>query len=652
IALTLFTWVLVIIWRLGWLQIVRNEHYLARAARNYTKEVNLAPARGAILDRNGKELAYTVMSDSIYVDLKLLKGERDRRQAARLLAPVLGMDEGEFYGKLKGNSSFVWIKRKVEPETAQLVRDIIEENNLAGIALKKESQRFYPNDSLAAHLLGYVGAEERGLAGLELTQEKRLEGRAGEIEFLKDGSGHPYERRETPAMNGAQLVTTIDSVLQYKVETLLAEALKTTGAQGASAVVLDPATGELLALANAPAFDPNERPKTAGDPLRQNRAISFPYEPGSIFKLVTYAAALDEGLASPEEMIDCGHGKIVLGKRIIHDTHSYGILSVADAFAKSSNVGAIKIALRLGRERLFDYISRFGFGSKTGIELPGESRGIVNPLAGWRPDSIGSVAIGQEVSITVLQAASAMAVVAHHGIWTKPHLVKRLVAGDGRIISELTPETRQVISEETAEKMKHLLEQVVTRGTGRHGVQLSGYTAAGKTGTAQKIDEKTKRYTRSKYMSSFAGFVPAGDPRFVIVVMIDEPVGQHYGGVVAAPVFNQIAEAALGDYAVPPDDERFRQALAQLEPEVRSPDSGSPKSGVQSPEPGVVSDDYSSVPAGVMPDIRGRGVRAVMRACAELNLNITLSGSGIAVKQEPAPGAKVREGDECRVEFQ
>jgi cell division protein FtsI/penicillin-binding protein 2 len=593
IALLLFTWVIVIIWRLGWLQVVRNEHYLAKATRNYTKEVDLVPARGAILDRNGKELAYTIISESVFVDLKLLKEERDRQMTASLLAPLLGLDEGELLGKLTGSASFVWIKRKVEPETANAVRSIIEESGLTGVAIKKETQRFYPNESLAAHLIGYVGAEERGLAGLEQTQDRHLQGRPGELDFMKDGRGLPYERHETPAMSGAQLLTTIDAALQYKVEVLLAEAVQKTGARGASAVVLDPQTGEILALANAPVFNPNERPETADDPVRHNRAISFPYEPGSVFKLVTYAAAFEEGLAEPDEMIDCGRGEIAIGKRIIHDEHSYGVISIADAFAKSSNVGAIRIAQRLGKERLFDYIARFGFGSKTGVELPGESRGIVNPLSIWRPDSIGSVAIGQEVSVTLLQAASAISIIAHHGIWTKPHLIKRLVAQDGRVLSELTLETRRVISEETAEKMRGLLQRVVTHGTGRHAIQLAGYTSAGKTGTAQKIDERTKRY--AKYISSFAGFVPAGDPRFVIVVMIDEPSGQHYGGIIAAPVFNLIAEAALGDFAVPPDDEGFRQALADLsqkyaknneESAVRSPESGvwSLESGVWSLE--------------------------------------------------------------------
>jgi cell division protein FtsI/penicillin-binding protein 2 len=663
IALLLFTWVIVIIWRLGWLQVVKNEHYLAKAARNYTKEVELVPARGSILDRNGKELAYTIISESVFVDLKLLREERDRQRAASLLAPLLDLDEGELLGKLTGNSSFVWIKRKVEPDTANTVRSIIEEHRLSGVAIKKETQRFYPNDSLAAHLIGYVSAEERGLAGLERTQDQHLQGRPGEIDFMKDGRGLPYERHETPAVGGAQLVTTIDAALQYKVEALLAEAVHKTGARGASAVVLDPQTGEILALANAPAFNPNGRPEIADDPVRHNRAISFPYEPGSIFKLVTYAAAFEEGLAEPDEMIDCGRGEIAIGQRVIHDEHSYGVISIADAFAKSSNVGAIRIAQRLGKERLFDYIARFGFGSKTGVELPGESRGIVNPLASWRPDSIGSVAIGQEIAVTLLQAASAISIIAHQGIWTKPHLVKRLVAQDGRALSELTPEARRVISEETAEKMRGLLGRVVTHGTGRHAIQLAGYTSAGKTGTAQKIDERTKRY--AKYMSSFAGFVPAGDPRFVIVVMIDEPAGQHYGGVVAAPVFNMIAEAALGDYAVPPDDEGFRQALAELskkyakneESGVRSRESGvgSLESGVRSSYSLSSSPDAGSgrtAPAGVMPDIRGRGVRAVVRACAELNLNVKLRGSGIAVKQKPAPGTIVREGDECRVEFQ
>jgi cell division protein FtsI (penicillin-binding protein 3) len=564
IALVLFTWMIIIIWRLSWLQIVEHERYLEKADHNQRKDITVIPLRGSILDRNGKELALTIILDSLYADLKMLVREEDRDKAANLLAPLLGIEEVDLRTKLSGNSSFVWLKRKLEPETSWKVRRAIEASGLHGLAIKQETQRSYPNDSLGAHLLGYVGVEEKGLGGLEQTQDEQLKGKPGEVALLTDASGRPFERREIPAINGPRLSITIDTALQYKVEVLLDEALKMSGAKGASAIVLDPKNGEILAMANVPVFNPNERPKNSDLTMRHNRAISFPFEPGSVFKLVTYAAVFEEGMAKPGDMINCGNGQIKIGRRVINDTHGYGMLTVADAFAQSSNVAAIKLAQRVGKEKLLDYITRFGFGHKTGIELPGESRGIVNPLKRWRVDSIGSVAMGQEISVTLLQAVSAMAAIANRGVWVKPHLVKGYHTVDGQPLYQVERESRQVVSEETAQIMRELLMQVVTSGTARHAVQLAGYTAAGKTGTPQKIDERTGTYSGRKYMPSFAGFVPANDPQFAIIVMIDEPKGNYYGGVVAAPVFNLIAEAALGDFAIPPDDQDFRKALAGM----------------------------------------------------------------------------------------
>jgi cell division protein FtsI (penicillin-binding protein 3) len=700
-------WAMAIIGRLAWLQVVQHDHYVARAMMNQRKEVETVPARGPVVDRNHRELAVSVISDSVFVDLKQLKDDGDRKKAAQSLSPLLGLGESDLLRKLNGNSSFVWLKRKLDFDTSQAVKESVAKSDLRGIAVRKETQRFYPNDSLAAHLVGYVDADDQGIAGLEHRFNELLNGQPGEIAFDKDAAGRPYKRREIPALGGAQVVTTIDSGLQHKVEMLLDEALRMTRAKGASAIVLDPQTGEILALANVPTFNPNERPQTADDKERHNRAISWPFEPGSVFKLVVYSAALDEGLIKPDDRINCGPGEITLGKRVIHDTHAYGLLAVEDAFAKSSNVGAIRVALKLGREKLFDFIARFGFGRKTGIELPGESRGIVNPLEDWRFDSIGSVAIGQEISITLLQGAAAMGTIANRGVWVKPHIVKQVVAYDGRVLYEPKIETRQVVSEQTARTMTTLLERVVTHGTARHAINLNGYTAAGKTGTPQKVDEKTRRMSQTKFMPSFAGFVPASDPRFAIIVMVDEPQGAHQGGSVAAPVFNLIAEAALGDYAVPPDDQSFRQALVALNrqyeskskeeessdesqsaaapieikpaPEVKKPadEKKAAESNKKSKEPKGPTEDVSanvspltrnpnakakpspspptpdnSVATYVMPDFRGRGVRAVMQACAQMNLVMSLHGSGVAVRQMPAPGVKVRVGDVCKVEFQ
>ncbi|MGE0132130.1 MAG: penicillin-binding protein [Blastocatellales bacterium] len=705
----LCVWMIIIVGRLAWLQVARHGHYTERAALNQQKEVKTVATRGAIVDNQERELAVSAITDSVYVDLKQLKEESERERAAETLSPLLGFNQSELLKKLSGSSSFLWLKRKLDPVASQAVNEAVAKNKLHGVAVQKETQRFYPNNSLAAHLVGYVDAYDKGLAGVEQKYNDLLSGKPGEVQFDKDASGRPYNRREIPAMNGAQVVMTIDAVLQHKVEVLLDEAVRMTRAKGAGAIVFDPKTGGILALANVPTFNPNERPKDANDNSRANRAISWPYEPGSIFKMVTYAAAFEEGLFKPDDLINCGGGQITIGSRVIRDTHAYGVLTIEDAFAKSSNGGAIRVAMKLGREKFLEYISRFGFGRKTGIELPGESRGIVNPLEDWRIDSIGSVAIGQEVSVTLLQAVAAVGAIANRGVWVKPHVIKKVVTQDGRVLYEPKIETRQIVSEQTAQMMARIMERVVTHGTARHAINLVGYTVAGKTGTPQKVENG--RMSHTKYMPSFAGFVPAADPRLAIIVMIDEPQGKHQGGSVAAPVFNLIAEAALGDYAIPPDDKAFRDSLVALSkryesqsndddsqdgnppanapieikptaPENRrnagpaaSSGSAASQSGGNRPANTLdVSENISpltrsskatpskpppqnsapndSAPAYVMPDFRGRGVRAVTQACAQMNLVISLHGSGLAVRQFPTAGAKVRAGETCKVEFQ
>ena len=687
----LCVWMLLIIGRLAWLQIVRHDYYAGKAKRYQQKETDLLAARGPIVDRNGKELAVSLVTDSLYADLKLLKAPEVRRQAAETLAPLLQMSASDVLAKLTGESSFVWVKRRLEPETAQAVTEALQKNKRHGLAVRQEPVRFYPYDSLASHLIGFVGGEEKGMAGIEQRYDEALQGKSGEIIWEKDAAGRPFSRQVQPPVPGAKVVTTLDAILQHKVEVLLDEAVRMSHAKGASAIVLEPATGEILAMANVPTFSPNEPARSAEDLARANRAITLPYEPGSVFKLATYAAAIEEGVAKPEDKVNCGNGEISLGKRVIHDTHAYGVLSVADAFAKSSNVGAIRLAQKLGKERFYEYIGRFGFGRRTGIELPGESRGIVNPLESWRPDSIGSVAIGQEISVTLLQAVTAMGAIANKGVLVKPHIVRQVLLPSGRPTYEARPETRQIVSPQTAEAMTELLTRVVTHGTARHAIRLAGYTAAGKTGTPQKADG-VHGYKTGKFMPTFAGFVPATNPRFAIIVMVDEPQGLHQGGSVSAPIFNLIAEAALGDYAVQPDDKAFRQSLAALSkryetgaseddardqaaaieiaraeeaPAPEAPRSGAPVSGrdvqvstnITRASPGPSPPAAPKAPPGsgetyLMPDFTGRGVRAVMQACAHLKLDVRLVGAGVAVRQSPPPGTRVRAGDPCRIEFQ
>lgn len=695
IAFVLVAWMLTIIGRMYWLQVVKHDHYLSRAKENQQAQYETMATRGAILDRNGKDLALSVIFDSIFVDQRMLKTDAERQHAARLLSPVLELKEDELVRQMTGNSGFAFLARRIDPEKARAIREVVTANSLKAIGFRKEAQRFYPNEGLGASVLGFVDAGNEGQAGLERSQNKLLNGKSGVVEFDRDGKNQAYERRETPAIGGATIATTLDAPMQHKIEVLLNEAVKSHGAKGAHAVVMDVATGEVLALVNAPSFNPNERPK-GKEENRHNASISFPYEPGSVFKIITYSAGFEEGKVQLDEKLNCGNGEIRFGPRIIRDTHAYGVQLTPDAFAKSSNVCAIKVAQRVGKEKFSEYIAKFGFGIKTGIELPAESKGLVRPAEKWNFDSIGSIAIGQEVGVTLIQEAAAVGVIANKGVWTQPHIVRRVVGQDNKLIYEAKPNTRQVVSQQTAENMTVLMQRVVTHGTARHAIELGNYTAAGKTGTPQKA-EKGHGYSRGKFMPTFAGFVPATNPRFVIVVMMDEPVGAHQGGSVSAPVFNMIAQIALGDFAVPPDAQGFREALValsnkyeskaaedemieangqnmivptqpQTQPQMQSAlpkpgndvmaspnissNAGRQNSGPKPSPPSQQKPDLLPASYGLMPDLRGKGLRTVIQTCNQLSLNLKPVGSGVAVKQWPSPGSRVRPGEDCKVEFQ
>jgi cell division protein FtsI (penicillin-binding protein 3) len=394
--------------------------------------------------------------------------------------------------------------------------------------------------------------------------------------------------------------------------------------------------------------------------VRTNWGLQNIYEPGSTFKVVAYSAAIDKGLVTPDDKIDCQMGQITVAGRLIHDGHAYGVLTIADALAKSSNVGAIKLGLLVGNDSMYDYAKRLGFGSKTGIDLPGESGGIFRPVSRWQPSSIGSIAIGQEVGVTPLQMASAYSVIANGGSWVKPHVVREMRSPDGSILFQAKPELRPALKSGTVEKLRGMMEGVTLHGTARKA-QIEGYTAAGKTGTAQKIDPKTHRYSATKYIGSFVGFAPVNDPAVVIIVVIDEPQGAYHGGDVAAPVFREIAEQILPDLSVTPDVET--KTAPQLIAEGRNP---SPQE-VQDEEQRAASlptmaKNFSSssgdvvlTPAtkhgALMPDLRGQSVRDVFRMCSQLGLNLEAKGEGKAIRQYPAARAELSSGQTVRVEF-
>jgi cell division protein FtsI/penicillin-binding protein 2 len=688
IALVLFTWMLAIFFRLAWLQIARHEEFVGHAAKNQQKEIVVKAPRGEITDRNEVPFAQTVLRESLYADPRMLKQAKARTDFITVLAKPLGYKEPELASLLETDSKQVWLKRPLPFELAFQVRQVIHKNRIGAATFVKESQRFYPNETLAAHVIGSVDKDGKGLEGLEKRLDDKLQGQDGKLEIEQDALGNAVNRLDTSALSGAKIVTTIDSVLQHKVECIIEETLKATRARSVSAIVLDPATGEVLTLANAPSFNPNLRPKVL-DEARRNRAITDAYEPGSVFKLVAYAGALEEGLAHPEDLLNCQGGAITLGKHVFHDSHlGMGTVTVETAFGKSSNVGAIKIAQKLGEERFYQWITRFGFGAKTGLDLPGEVKGFLRPTSNWHNDSIGSLAIGQEISVTALQTLMAYATVANRGEWVKPHLVKQIKTADGRVLVETPLEKKRVLSERTAEQMTAMMRFVVDEGTGKAAGKLAGYTAAGKTGTPEKF-VKGVGYKSGKFTPTFVGFVPATKPRFAIIVLIDEPIGLHQGGQVSAPVFNLIAQAALTDYLVEPDDERFRAELAEMiakaqanaaqdaaaqaakapkqtptpaptqaiiavQPtpkSVATPQTTARRDNAQNKGNAQPVELRSSVLASVMPDLRGQGVRAVALACSKLSLRPKLSGSGQAVRQAPQPGARVKPGDACMVEF-
>ncbi|MFN7928367.1 MAG: penicillin-binding protein 2 [Blastocatellia bacterium] len=601
IACLFVAWMGVIIWRLAFLQIMRHAELAEKAARQRERLENVTAARGTIVDRHGTLLALSGDTVTIKADLHQIV-DKDLPFVVKTLAETLKLNEGDLNARFHGELKDFVIAKKVAPEAVDALRNVTESADLkiarkfTGIKILHEPQRLYPQSNLAAHILGFVSKPEViakgkaapdatpspsliGAAGLEATQEKQLAGQSGKSFLETDSQGHVLSRADQEALAGSTIITTIDATLQYKAEKMLAQAVEETQSESGSAIVLDISNGEVLTLANYPTYDPMHL--TGSDKeayARRNRALTDPYEPGSVFKIVTYSAAIQEGIVKPENKIFCGNGQIAIGPRIVRDAHPYGELTVREALAKSSNVAAIKIGMQVGKERMFDYLTRFGFGKKTGIDLPYESPGIVRKFENWTQNSMGSIPMGHEIGVTAVQAVSAMAAIANRGTWVQPHIVKQIVSGDAeqRELWKANPATRQVVNEQTADTMKTMLADVVEIGTARHAVQLAGYTAAGKTGTAQKVINGA--YSSSAYVASFAGFVPATSPRFAIIVVLDYPKGAHQGGQVAAPVFNQIAQAALVDYGVLPDTEDHKEKMAALEKEFQARDKGLAKS--------------------------------------------------------------------------
>lgn len=653
-------WMLAIGARLVYLQVAQHDWLSEKARSQQQFEAETAPARGLIVDRANHELARSAPVDSIFADPRDVT---DVRETATRLATLLGVKSNDLIQTLQDGVSserrFVWLARRIDAERARQIAAL----RLPGVHSVKESKRIYPNNSLAAHVLGYVGTDQVGLGGVEQFYNASLLGRPGRLFVETDGQRRAYRSFEVTPRAGQVVQLTIDQAIQYHAEQVIGAALERTRARAATAVVLEPHTGEILALVNAPTFDPNFAGKVTAQ-TRANEALQNIYEPGSTFKIVAYSAAIEEGLARPDDRVDCQMGAINVAGRVVHDHHPYGTLTLTEALAKSSNVAAIKMGLKLGDERMYEYIKRFGFGARTGVELPGETPGLLRPVNRWQPSSIGSIAIGQEIGVTPVQIAAAFGALANDGVRVAPHVVRETRGENDAIEFRAQPEQRRVISAQTARHLRGMLESVTLKGTAKRA-QLDGYTAAGKTGTAQKIDPRTRAYSKTKYVASFVGFAPSEDPALVVAVVIDEPSGAYHGGDVAAPIFREIAERVLPLMNVAPDAE-FKEDDSTSPPAViAARETEAPRAGNQSAENSppenadeeVVRQDgdvvyaRASERALLMPDLRGRSLRDAVRMCARLGLQLQARGEGQAVRQYPGAGTNVEAGQTVRVEF-
>ncbi|HEV3304833.1 MAG TPA: penicillin-binding protein [Candidatus Sulfotelmatobacter sp.] len=568
----LLLWCVAICGRLVFLQIFRYGSFVKQAEHQQQREIPLSPKRGVIYDRAGHELAMSVLVDSAFAVPSEVK---DLPTAVSLITRITGEDHNVVLADCRNHKTFCWVARKADDETIERIKSL----NLQGIHFQKEPKRFYPARDLAAQVVGTVGMEDVGQSGIEHAFDDELRGRAGKMFISVDARRQWYSDVEKQPEPGENLVLTIDKNIQYIAEKELDQAIHDTQAIAGTVIVENPHTGEILALANRPTFNPNLRKQITPGALT-NRAVSYVYEPGSTFKLVTISAALEEKLTNPDEVFDCQMGSIVYNGMRIRDSKPHGLLPVWGVLAESSDVGAIKIALRLGEDRFYKYIRAYGFGQQTGIELPGETRGLTKPVSRWSKVSIAAISMGQEIGISPLQLSALISTFANDGVWVAP----RIVAGP--VATQSTPQTvafhpgtsRRVISSYTAAEMRSMMQKVVLEGTGRKAI-LEGYSSAGKTGTAQKMDPATGAYSKTKYIGSFAGFAPLNNPQIVVAVILDSAVGLHQGGQVSAPVFRRVSQQVL-EYLHTPHDlplaPQHQLLLAQARMKDKDLEEGTP----------------------------------------------------------------------------
>ncbi|MBU2055123.1 MAG: PASTA domain-containing protein [Proteobacteria bacterium] len=625
------------------LQVLCSSELKALAAKQHTQTLQLQPERGIIFDRNGEKMAATIMVDSVCADPSKIDNPRE---AAEALASILHADTAAIRKKLSGTKNFSWLARKIAPEQARLVQEL----GIDGIFLVKEPKRFYPSGELAGHLIGFVGLDATGLEGLELCYDGYLKGESEKLIWTRDAKGKKlYPRVEIPQKarkENYNLVLTIDSRIQHLVESRMKEAVKAKGAKGGFAIVMDPRTGEILALANQMGFDPN-RFSEVNPATGKNKAITDVFDPGSTFKPFLVAAALEEGVVKETDTFYCEDGRYAVADRVIHEANRkrHGVLSVRDILKYSSNIGSVKIGEKIGKEKFYQYIRKFGFGEKTGIDLPGEVSGLLRPVEKWRRVDAATIAFGQGISVTAIQLITALSAVANQGVMMKPFVVRALMDRKGNLVQTYHPTVvRRVISPKTAGRLTAMLTDVVGTedGTGKQA-RIVNVAVAGKTGTSQKFDFARRAYSSERVKTSFMGFFPAEEPQIAMLVILDEPQRDKWGGVAAAPVFRNIGEQILT---------RFKTNIrVNPSPEEEKAVGDDMKLRLVSAPAPLTEKVAMETDESALPDFRGMTIRDVLRKAREKGIEVRVIGSGWAIAQQPAAGQPAPENRLCTVTF-
>jgi cell division protein FtsI (penicillin-binding protein 3) len=636
-CLLLFCFVL-IMGRMFQLQVLKKEQLYKLAAQQQHVQIPLVPKRGTVYDGNGNELAVSIEVDSVCADARKVV---DVEKTADELASVLRIDGKELKKRLKNRRSFEWVQRKISSKEAEQIKAL----QLPGIFFLKENRRFYPNSQLAAHLIGFVGLDSKGLEGIEFQYDALLNGKNRVWAAARDALGREIAMGKIPVEKEdhyRNIVLTIDKPIQHITEAELGRGVEKWGAKGGMVIAMDPLTGKILAMASYPTFNPNQFIQSRSKSWR-NGAVSDVFEPGSLFKVFLAAAALEEGLVRPSDSFYCENGSYTVYDRTIHDTSKRGWLTFQQIIKFSSNIGASKVGEKMGKERFYRYISAFGFGEKTGINLPGEGKGILRHPRYWPPVALDTISFGQGISVTGIQLVTALSAIANGGFLMKPYVVEKITNEKGGVVQSFQPKTiRRVISGETAKKVTMLLKATTEKGGTGEGAVPAGYEVAGKTGTAQKVDSLLGRYSENRYISGFMGVAPTEAPKLALLVIIDEPQGVNYGGVVAAPIFKVIMEKVLPCLQVVP------KGTIVVKNELNS----APKKEAPGTEPLI---DGIKVGRGagaiVMPDLSGLSMRNALSRMEGRGLIIKVSGNGKVVEQAPRPGTVIERGDICYLKF-